>query len=243
MKYKIYSILLGIILFGTNNSYTQSIFTTKEEVAEYLVGEWNLDVVQGGFAGVTFYLPSPYYYDSTFHKIVFEESEIDSTPLVCKAYIDDTLFQMTYVKISENPSQIILPRWLLFDMPENIGNHTTMAESDGFYGFSQDTMVLGFNGADGYAYGLSRLTTSVEETNQYVDVNIYPNPATDFINIDVKGQLNYQVNLYDLEGRLIITATNSSQISTESFSEGTYLLEIKDINSVHKRVEKVVIIK
>ena len=86
------------------------------------------------------------------------------------------------------------------------------------------------------------LVTSVFELSSS-SISIYPNPATDFIKIDVKGKLDFRVKLYDLDGRLIHTATNSSQIMIESFSTGTYLLEIKDLNSSQKIIERMVIVK
>jgi len=225
MKYNLTSIALSILLLVSVNSYAQSIFTTEEEVAEYLIGEWNLDVLQGGFAGGTYYPPTPIYYDSTFHRIIFEASEIDSTPLICKAYINDTLYQTTYVSISENPLQIILPRWLLNDMPENLDIYSSIAESEGFYGFSQDTMVLGNNGADGFAYGFSRLSTSTNELDPNEDVTIYPNPSDGELFISgIEDNTPFQ--LYTLDGKIV----KEGRISLNTFNievNGVFILKIK----------------
>ena len=71
-------------------------------------------------------------------------------------------------------------------------------------------------------------------------INIYPNPASAFITIAVNGQLDFQANLYDLQGRLILS-TNSSQLLIDSFPTGTYLLEIKDLDSGERVFERIVI--
>ena len=105
------------LIFGITESFTQSQFATKEEVINYLEGSWNIDVVRGGFGGQTIYLPSPNYYDSTIHVVAFEHSGIDSTPILCRSFINDTLYQERYSRIQENPSQIILPRWQLLTFP------------------------------------------------------------------------------------------------------------------------------
>jgi hypothetical protein len=52
-------------------------------------------------------------------------------------------------------------------------------------------------------------------------INIYPNPATDFINI--KGAQN--VSITDLSGRVVITSVNSDEIDISSLSKGAYLVK------------------
>jgi len=227
-----------ISILGINILSAQSIFSTEEEVVEYLEGEWNLDVVQGGFAGVTYYLPSPFYFDSTVHKIVFESTEIDSTPLICKSFIDDTLYQETFVTISQNPSQIILPRWLLFNLPDNLENNVGLMEEQGFYGFSQDTMVLSGNvAADGFEFGLTRLMTGTEETNQLADIKIYPNPSDGRIFIEGI-EPNTPFELFDIEGRLITSGTlNDNFLNLEN--KGISILKLNIQN--HWVSKKIVI--
>jgi len=226
MKQKVLFSIIVIAILGIQNVTAQTIFSTKEEVAEYLEGEWNLDVVQGGFAGGTYYLPSPIYYDSTVHKIIFEITDIDSTPLVCKALIDDTLYQETFVSISENPSQILLPRWLLFNLPDNLEHSVGLMEEMGFYGFSQDTVVLGGNMvADGYEFGLSRLITGTEETYEFGDIKIYPNPSNGRIFIEGI-RPNTQYEIFDINGKLVGTGKwNDNFLILENF--GIYILKLE----------------
>ena len=225
MKHKTIIILFSIILARTPNLFPQSIFTTQDEVAEFLEGEWNLDVVQGGFAGGTYYLPSQLWFDSTVHKIIFELTEIDSTPLVCQAFIEDTLYQETYVTITENPSQIILPRWQLFNLPNNLETNVDFMESEGFYGFSTDTVTLsGYVAADGFQFGLTRTSTKTIESDLNINISIYPNPSSGQIKIDgINENTNYE--LYNYSGLLIQKDTISDN-KLMIHEPGIYLLNL-----------------
>ena len=84
------------------------------------------------------------------------------------------------------------------------------------------------------------ITSSIHEIGN-TRFNIYPNPAVDFINIDIDGSLDFQVNIYNVNGKLIKSCFNESEIKVGSMPTGTYLVEIKDINSRQKIVERIVI--
>jgi len=97
------------------------------------------------------------------------------------------------------------------------------------------------NGIDEDCDGMDLISSTHELANS--TINIYPNPAIDIVNIDVAGRLNFQINLYSLEGKLIKRASNSNKIKINSTPKGTYLLEIKDFKTGKKIVEKIVIEK
>mgnify|MGYP000150208758 FL=1 len=69
---------------------------------------------------------------------------------------------------------------------------------------------------------------------------IYPNPAIDIINIDVSGDLKYEATIFDLQGRIMISKTNQTAIDIQALPQGIYLLEIKDLDSDQKVVEKII---
>ena len=94
------------------------------------------------------------------------------------------------------------------------------------------------NGIDEDCDGMDLVTAIHELANS--TINIYPNPAIDIINIDVSGNLKYDATIYDLQGRLIVSTTNQSAIQIQTLPQGTYLLEIKDLNSGHKVLERIV---
>ena len=70
---------------------------------------------------------------------------------------------------------------------------------------------------------------------------IYPNPATDMINIDVSGNLKYEATIYDLQGRIMISTTNQSTIDIQTLTKGTYLIKITDLDSGQNVSEKIII--
>lgn len=72
-------------------------------------------------------------------------------------------------------------------------------------------------------------------------VNIYPNPASDLIYIQIKGQLTYQFNIYNLEGVLVKTDENNNQVLLQDIPEGIYFLELINLYSRHKHVERIVV--
>ena len=84
------------------------------------------------------------------------------------------------------------------------------------------------------------LITSVHELAN-ATINIYPNPAVDVINIEVSDQLNLQLSLYDLQGKLITTSTNKYLLRVSSIPSGTYLLEVKDLKSNKHILERIVV--
>ena len=71
-------------------------------------------------------------------------------------------------------------------------------------------------------------------------INIYPNPVIDVINIDVSNKLNFSANIYNIEGKLIISTTNQTVIEIQTLSLGTYLVEIKDLDTGQVGIETII---
>ncbi len=66
-------------------------------------------------------------------------------------------------------------------------------------------------------------------------MTIYPNPAKDKLFVKCEADLETQVSITDLSGRLVFEQTyhfqktrNELQITTSSFPKGVYLLRITD---------------
>ena len=72
-------------------------------------------------------------------------------------------------------------------------------------------------------------------------VMIFPNPTSELINIVFDGPLNFKIKLYNAQGKLVHTSTNSKQITLDRFISGTYLLEIIDLNTKQKIVDRIVV--
>ncbi|MDF1698714.1 MAG: sialate O-acetylesterase [Saprospiraceae bacterium] len=95
------------------------------------------------------------------------------------------------------------------------------------------------NGIDEDCNGNDLILSAHEISN--VEIKIYPNPAIDIINIELLGQLDYQVSMYTMEGKRILLASNLTRINVDSFANGTYLLEIKDLKTGQKIIDRIVI--
>lgn len=74
------------------------------------------------------------------------------------------------------------------------------------------------------------LSTSISENEDYNEINIYPNPANDIINID---NLNYNNELYKVEltnalGQVVLSETTTSKkiILNDNLKNGIYFLKV-----------------
>ncbi len=102
-----------------------------------------------------------------------------------------------------------------------------------------DATEIPNNGIDEDCDGMDLLSSVHELSNS--TINIYPNPAIEVINIDIEGQLDFQVELFDLEGKLMKSTCNLNQIIIETIPQGTYLLKIKDQKTGQNIVDRIVI--
>jgi OOP family OmpA-OmpF porin len=93
---------------------------------------------------------------------------------------------------------------------------------------------------------LSTDSNFVSSINQNIDVNpntfwIYPNPASDFLNIVFKDNEAHSVVIYNTTGQVVLnkTFTKNSIINTTSLSQGIYYIRT---NNNHNTISKKLII-
>ena len=94
------------------------------------------------------------------------------------------------------------------------------------------------NGSNCTAQSVPLLVTSIEENILELEISIYPNPASEFIQISSPfGSFNFQI--MDLSGKVVATGLFSSpgvhRIDFKSFSSGVYLL--KSANRTYKIIK------
>lgn len=104
------------------------------------------------------------------------------------------------------------------------------------------------NVGDRAYYFIDNIT--VMKTSEYIASNkeidkksftVYPNPATDIINIESEDELVKSIEINDVNGRLIpLNSINNQTIDISSLASGTYFVKIKSDKGVevHKVVKK-----
>lgn len=81
-----------------------------------------------------------------------------------------------------------------------------------------------------------RTTTLAINESDYFKISVYPNPATDFINITGIKTIK-SVKIISLDGRQISEVKNMTKIDISKLSKGIYLLEIETDQSAIQRVK------
>lgn len=97
------------------------------------------------------------------------------------------------------------------------------------------------NGIDENCDGLDIISSIHEFANS--SINIYPNPVIDIFKIEINNELNFQVTLYDLNGKQITRLINKKTIQVDSEPAGLYILEVKDVMSGKKVFKRLIIEK
>ncbi|MFW5761666.1 MAG: T9SS type A sorting domain-containing protein, partial [Cyclobacteriaceae bacterium] len=77
-----------------------------------------------------------------------------------------------------------------------------------------------------YATGISTFT-AIDENSTYNPVMIYPNPASNYINLNLENLTSLEAVIYDLNGRRVKTFINEKEIYVGDLTNGIYILEIK----------------
>lgn len=87
-------------------------------------------------------------------------------------------------------------------------------------------------------------TVSINEVANAFGLNVYPNPASDVINVTLNKEVAASITIVDVTGKVVKTSTingTSASINTTGLSNGVYYVNITDGTSVS--TEKVVIKK
>lgn len=75
------------------------------------------------------------------------------------------------------------------------------------------------------------LTIGVDETEDEMEIGMYPVPASDFLNIKLPSEGNYTASVYSVDGKMVYSETiNSSnaQLNIQDLVAGMYLLELNN---------------
>lgn len=75
---------------------------------------------------------------------------------------------------------------------------------------------------------------SVKETTKTIELSLYPNPATSFIELMTESKDVAQVTVYDLSGKVVAKhamETGKTKVNLEHLSAGNYLYSVSDKNN------------
>ncbi|WP_304139224.1 S8 family serine peptidase [Mesonia mobilis] len=89
--------------------------------------------------------------------------------------------------------------------------------------------------------GITATSMSVANNEMNSEINVWPNPANNFINItSEKSDISdYNINLYDLQGRVVMKDISSETVNISSLSKGLYILDFRNGNqSFQKKIIK-----
>lgn len=90
-----------------------------------------------------------------------------------------------------------------------------------------------------YMQGKSNATLNVKDVKT-VDVNIYPNPTSDFVNIKSKEDVA-SISIFSMDGRKLTETYKENRIDLSSYTPGVYFLNIVLKNGItfkHKIIKK-----
>ncbi|MBM6498209.1 LamG-like jellyroll fold domain-containing protein [Flavobacterium macrobrachii] len=79
---------------------------------------------------------------------------------------------------------------------------------------------------------------SNSEFSKNLNFNLYPNPAKDYVNINVESEIN-SVEVFTLQGQKVLSS-NQKEVNISSLSKGIYLIEVTDVNN-QKAVQKLIV--
>ncbi len=86
-------------------------------------------------------------------------------------------------------------------------------------------------------------TLGVNDESFLSQVKVYPNPTTDFVNLKFSLISEYQMELFDITGRKLVSqefSSNASKIDMNSFANGVYFINIKDITNNQFKVIRII---
>ena len=131
--------------------------------------------------------------------------------------------------------------------PQSVNSSgTKMTQSNGSLSFTVGELVVlsqtdveGNTLGGGFTVGATLTTVIIQETDAAsMDVNVYPNPTTELINIQINHSTADQIviSITDLHGKEVYSGkyagiSNVIGINTASYATGAYMLTLKNLNN------------
>lgn len=101
------------------------------------------------------------------------------------------------------------------------------------------TSINPFNGIE--LWQIEDTTTlTIVNFNKSNKISIYPNPASDFINIKIVESVDFSTEIYNMLGKKVRTYKNQKTINISNLTSGIYILKIFDSKSGQITTEKII---
>ncbi len=85
---------------------------------------------------------------------------------------------------------------------------------------------------------LSAISTSFEND---LGINVYPNPVSDILNVEIPTGADYNLYLYNLQGGLVKFWNKNSEMDLSSIARGVYWLELKDLSTGKTTTQRIIL--
>jgi len=141
---------------------------------------------------------------------------------------DSINFYLADYRFEDNSMDYIIDEWTYIDLTslgvaDSLSFALSSTDNDPTFGMNTPAYFCmdNFITSDGI--------TSIADLDQKRSFEVYPNPANDFVMIKSEDQINANVSIYDITGKLLLSKSlrsSHNQLALNSLAPGTYFLEI-----------------
>jgi endoglucanase len=147
-------------------------------------------------------------------------------------------------KFTESEIKPAISTWPPIEYYQDIGHLSSfMCEYTIQQTIAPHLYVMGFlNGlfADEETYEIPEIVNNINQKTLAKELQVYPNPCRDAININVPNELNnVNVEIYNLLGELVLRrsypgSSPDIKLNISTFNPGTYLIKMYDSNNIYQ---------
>ena len=156
------------------------------------------------------------------------------------SYLGETVtIRFTFVTDEGNPETGYVEGWTVDDV--RIIDRYEINNRACVYGDSQVFSPSNYTCDETHTMVYDHYGISVDEVQENLFAQIFPNPSSDYVSIRLSGDWNneLQLKIYDVQGKMVYEAFEEKSnfvISTNSYADGMYFVEITD--GEHQLIKK-----